>query len=317
MLCVIGRLTATRATVKKGQPTVRRFLREPAGDAFGRPGCRFGEGFRPRRHAPSQAAGVTARRANNFAPWTKYSWMPSITRKFEPKDRCMRHLRRSDCITLGLLGFGVAVPLLYYGVQVVAAPFFSGFSFLSTTASELGSDSSTRPWIFNAGAILVGISALVAAAGFARAFLDLGAHPFLAWLTSIDVAATGLSSLWAGIFPLPDPRHGGHPAMLFAMLLLPFIMATTLWTLGASRLLIGYFVATIGLLLVMLPVMMGTTGLDTHNYQGLLQRIFALTVFPPVGVGAYALGWRILAGIDTNSSSDTLDASELRASNAV
>ena len=51
----------------------------------------------------------------------------------------------------------------------------------------------------------------------------------------------------------------------------------------------AYFAATIGLLLVMFPVMIGMTGLDTHHYQGLLQRIFALTVFPPVAVGAFVL----------------------------
>ena len=68
----------------------------------------------------------------------------------------MQDVRRSDRITLSLLAFGVAVPLLYYGVQVVAAPFFPGFSFLGTTASELGSDLSTLPSIFNAGTILLG-----------------------------------------------------------------------------------------------------------------------------------------------------------------
>jgi len=206
----------------------------------------------------------------------------------------MQHLRRTDRATLGLLGFAVAVPLLYYGVQVVASPFFPGFSFLGTTASELGSDRSTFPSIFNTGAILVGIAALVGSVGFLRALWNVGAHPVLAWVTSIDVAATGLSSLWAGIFPLPDPRHSGIPALLIAMLLVPIIMATTLWSLGASRPLKGYFAATIGLLLVMVPVMSGMTGLDTHYYRGLFQRIFALTVFPPIAVGAYVLGRRIL-----------------------
>ena len=134
--------------------------------------------------------------------------------------------------------------------------------------------------------------------------LKLRAHPILAWVTFIDVAATGLSSLWAGIFPLPDPRHGGHPALLFAMLLLPFIMATTLWTLGASRPLKGYFAATIGLLLVMFPVMSGMTGLDTHAYRGLFQRIFALTVFPPIGVGAFVLASRILTRNYSDSAHD-------------
>jgi hypothetical membrane protein len=220
---------------------------------------------------------------------------------FHETTRMRRYLRRSDGMTLGLLAFGVAVPLLYYGVQVIAAPFFPGFSLLGTTASELGSDLSNRPSIFNAGTILLGIAALVAAVGFLRALLNLGAHPILAWITSIDVAATGLSSLWAGIFPLPDPRHGGHPAFLIAMLLLPFIMATTLWTLGASPPLKSYFAATIGLLLVMFPVMSGMTELDTHDYRGLFQRIFALTVFPPIGVGAFVLGRRVFMEKDSES----------------
>jgi hypothetical protein len=33
-------------------------------------------------------------------------------------------------------------------------------------------------------------------------------------------------------------------------------------------------------------------GLDTHDYRGLLQRVFALTVFVPIGVGAYVLARR-------------------------
>ena len=77
---------------------------------------------------------------------------------FHETTRMRRHLRRCDGITLGLLGLGVAVPFLYYGVQLVAAPFFPGFSFLGTTASELGSDRSTHPSIFNAGTILLGVS---------------------------------------------------------------------------------------------------------------------------------------------------------------
>ena len=91
------------------------------------------------------------------------------------------------------------------------------------------------------------------------------------------------------------------------MLLLPFVMATTFWTLGTSRSLKAYFAATIGLLLVMFPVMIGMTGLDTHHYQGLLQRIFALTVFPPVAVGAFVLARRILMGIHRNSDRDELE----------
>ncbi len=205
----------------------------------------------------------------------------------------MRRSPRSDGITLATLGFGIAVPLLYYGAQLVAAPFFPDFSVLGTTASELGSDRSTRPWILNAGAILTGIAALVGSIGLLRALRRLGAHPIVAWLTLLVVGGTGLSSLWAGIFPMPDPRHVGHPSLLIAMLAVPFVLSFALWRLGVSTAIKAYLVATIGLLLVMFPIMMRMIDIHTHSYGGLLQRIFALTVFVPISVGAYELARRI------------------------
>jgi hypothetical membrane protein len=205
----------------------------------------------------------------------------------------MRPIRRGDGITLVLLGSGIAVPFLYYGVQVVAAPFFAGFSVLGTTASELGSDRSTRPWIFNTGAILTGIAAIVASVGFLRGLRRLGVPRILSWLPALAVAMTGASSLWAGIYPLPDPRHGGHPSLLIAMIAVPFVLAPAMWRVNASRAHKVCFAATIILLLVMIPIMSGMTGLDTHPYRGLLQRVFALTVFVPIGVGAVAVARRL------------------------
>ncbi len=207
----------------------------------------------------------------------------------------MRLLPRIDHLTLAALGCGVAVPLCYYGSQLAAAPFFPDFSLLGTTASELGSQLSTRPWIFNTGAILTGIAALVAAFGFLRALRSLGTNLILACLVSISIAITGVSSLWAGIFPLPDPRHGGHPALLVAMLALPFVLTVVLWTLGVSRPLKIYLVATIALLLILFPVLSGMTRFDTHAFRGLLQRIFALTVFLPIGIGGCVLTRRMNA----------------------
>ena len=45
----------------------------------------------------------------------------------------------------------------------------------------------------------------------------------------------------------------------------------------------------------MFPIMSGMTGLDLHTYRGLFQRIFALTVFPPIGAAAFVLSRRIKA----------------------
>jgi len=196
-------------------------------------------------------------------------------------------------MTLASLRFGIAVPLLYYGIQLVAAPFFPDFSVLGTTASELGSDRSARPWIFNAGAMLTGIAAIVGSIGLLRALRRLGAHPIVAWLALLVVAGTGLSCLWAGIFPMPDPRHAGHPSFLIAMLAVPFVLSFALWRLGVSRGIKAYLVATIVLLLVMVPIMMRMFDIDMHTYAGLAQRVFALTVFLPISVGAYELARRM------------------------
>ena len=199
---------------------------------------------------------------------------------------------RGNWITLRALDAGVAVPFLYYGAQAIAAPFFPGFSVIGTTASELGSDHSTHPSVFNAGAILQGVACLVASVGFFRAFRLLGTHPVLAWLTSLAVATSGLSSLWAGYFPLPDPRHVVHPAFLIAILSLPPLLAAALWRQGHVALK-SYLVANLILLGVMFPIMSGMSGLDTHIYRGLFQRTFALTVFLPIGIAAYVLAKRI------------------------
>jgi hypothetical membrane protein len=201
---------------------------------------------------------------------------------------------RGDRITVRALDAGIAVPLLYYGVQALAAPFFPGFSILGTTASELGPDLSKHPAVFNVGAILQGVACLIAAVGFFLAFRRLGTHPVIAWPTSIAVAIGGLGSLWAGSYPMPDPRHGGHPAFLVALLALPFLFAITLWRRGHPALK-AYLVANLALLAAVFPIIGGMAGVDTHEYRGIIQRVFALTVFVPIGVATCVLGRRIKA----------------------
>jgi hypothetical membrane protein len=200
----------------------------------------------------------------------------------------MRRDAAVDRVTMSALYAGMAVPFLYYGVQALAAPFFSGFSLVGTTASELGSDLSRHPSVFNVGTMLQGVACLIASLGFFRAFGRLGIHPALAWPTSIALAIAGVAGFRAGYYPLPDPRHGGHPAFLVAMLLLPALLAAALWKRGHAALR-AYFVANLLLLAIMVPIMSGMSGLDTHTYRGLFQRVFALTVFPPIGVAAYVL----------------------------
>ncbi len=199
---------------------------------------------------------------------------------------------RRDWIARYALGMGIAVPFLYYGSQAAAAPFFPGFSLLGTTASELGSDLSRHPAIFNDGSILQGIACLIASLGFLLALGRLDVHPLLAWPTSLVVAMGGCASLWAGYYPLPDSRHGGHPAFLIALLSLPILFAIVLWR-GGHMGLRAYLVANLILLAAMVPIMSGMSGLDTHTYRGLFQRLFSITVFPPIAVAGFVLAKRL------------------------
>jgi len=199
-----------------------------------------------------------------------------------------------DRITLRALCAGIAVPCVYYGLQALAAPFFPGFSFVGTTASELGSELSSRPAIFNYGTMLEGFAWVIASVGFFRAFQQLGVHPVLGWAISLALIGAGMGSFWAGAFPLPDPRHSGHWSFLVAILSQPILLAIALWK-GGHPVLGAYFLVNLVLLAVMVPILSGFTGLDTHSYRGIIQRVFGLTVFLPVGISSIVLGRRIRA----------------------
>ena len=118
-------------------------------------------------------------------------------------------------LSLSALALGMAVPILYFGIQIAAAPFYPGYSFLSRDASSLGSDRSSFPAIFNVGSLILGLLSMIASWGFFSSFRRLGLSPLFGLLASLAVAAFGLGSINAFLFPLPDPRHtSGVLAML-------------------------------------------------------------------------------------------------------
>lgn len=198
----------------------------------------------------------------------------------------------ADKMTLWMLRIGVTVPFIYYGIQAAAAPFFTGYSILGNTASELGSDRSECPLIFNAGIMAQGVASLAASVGFLLALRRLRINTALAALTAVALAMNGVQSIWAGYYPIPDPRHAGHLPFVVAMTLLPVLLTATLWRQGGTLLRV-YLVSTLVLLGGVLTLRSGLSGLDKYEYRGLLQRVFTLSIFPPIGVGAYVLATRI------------------------
>jgi len=189
-----------------------------------------------------------------------------------------------DSLASAALGFGIAAPFLYFGSQIAAALFFPGYSFLSQSASQLGSDMARYPAVFNTGAILTGAATLIASLGFLRGLHRLGSHRALTWLTAGGLAASALMHLWAGAFPMPNPRHGQNPFQIAAVML-PILIGAAVWK-GVRAPARVYFVGTV---LALAALMMNLIPVNRQLYDGLFQRLLALTVFPPVGVASYVL----------------------------
>lgn len=190
---------------------------------------------------------------------------------------------------------GLAVPVLYYGTQFVAIPFYPGYRILSQVASELGSDRSTFPLIFNAGAVVTGIGALIASIGFLRAI----PNRILAWLVFLGMVSNGVAGIWAGIHPLPDPRHNPG-AIGVGMFVLPLLFLLAMWRFESRSLRI-YLIANLVFYALLAPVMGGQTSFPLDEYRGVLQRIAALVMYVPIGVVAGFLLRRVNTSPDGNT----------------
>ena len=200
-----------------------------------------------------------------------------------------------------LLGLGVAIPFLYFGIQLAAAPFYPAYSFFSRDASTLGSDGSTAPWIFNLGALVLGVIKIAVAGAFLSVLPRAGVGRVLSVLTALALASAGIGSFNAFLHPLPDPLHteGLLSILGGGFVLLPILTTAVLWRLGARR----YAAMNVVVCLALVPVMTGLVqracmraGIDfsgfqafLNGYHGLIQRIGAAVVFVPVGVVAHLL----------------------------
>jgi hypothetical protein len=203
------------------------------------------------------------------------------------------------------LAFGIAIPFVYFGIQIVAARFYPGYSFFNRDASTLGSEGSTAPWIFNVGTLAVGLCEVVAAWGFLRGLPRVRAGALLAWATCVALVSAALGSLNAFLHPLPDPRHTeGVLSILGAgVLLLPVITGLILWRLRGRALVTPALVLSVLVWLILIPIMSGlvqrlsiAAQIDMprfqaflNGYHGVLQRIAAAAVFGPVAFAAWLL----------------------------
>jgi hypothetical membrane protein len=188
---------------------------------------------------------------------------------------------------IGLASAGL-MPIIYFATQLIAAPFYSGYSFTHQYASELGTSVCREPWIFNIGIILTGTAAIVAAFGLFQTFRTI-TNLRVCSLMALAVAYSGFAAIKSGVYPIPDPRHATVQFGLTAPLLMPLLMLIGTWGKDHLQGLRTYLLFSVALLV---PVAIFLKGSSTTTWlaKGTLQRLLALGTYVPVGVvGFYFL----------------------------
>ena len=185
-----------------------------------------------------------------------------------------------------LLNAGIAVPLIYFGNLILTPLFYPGYSHVTQYASELGGPDAPRPYIFNTAIMLLGVAGLVAGAGFFLGLRRLTGKTLLPALLGLILLLFGVSMIMGGLFPMPDERHGGF-GLGMGVHLGPLLLALALRKRPNLRGLQVYLLITTVLMIVFFAIMMGVGELVTRANVGIFQRLYALNLFPWIGIGAY------------------------------
>ena len=219
---------------------------------------------------------------------------------------------KNSRLQLASLGCGIAFPVVYFGVQLIAAPFYPGYSFFTDDASTLGSDGSRFPALFNVASMLQGVLLLLAAPAVTIRLRRRS--PRLVWVVLFSFVAGAAACFNAGLYPLPDERHvsgalAGFGSCFFLLpLVLPFLFRSD----PASRRFRTYAWANLAVMVSMVPIVSGLIqrvagawSVELPRYQeflnnnvGVIQRVTAAVIIVPVGV----LCWRLLHQRRTNKA---------------
>ncbi|MBK7594093.1 MAG: DUF998 domain-containing protein [Gemmatimonadetes bacterium] len=197
-----------------------------------------------------------------------------------------------DQLTYPAIAVGILIPIVYYGIQPIAILFARDYDIVRQVASELGMVTvSSRPAVYNIGRIVGSIPTWIAAVGFPFGLTRMGTRPLPTWLTTVGMICIAMSTVQAGIFPLPDPRHEGVFLIGFPVWSLSLIAAArSLPDSGAFRI---YLTVNFALSILML-VARGVVGEQFFSpIAGLFQRLFALVTVVPIGVAAWFLARRL------------------------
>lgn len=182
----------------------------------------------------------------------------------------------------------IALPIAYFGLQLAFGLVREDYDWRSQPASALGAIGAPNADIVNLGVISVGCLALAAGAAHYAALRDARVAFSARVAAAAGLGAFGLSSIAAGLHPLPDPRHGAWGSL--ALLLLAYGPVMLLATRRRSSFSTFRVVTILCLckLLLITPVMAGVWPGVAANDRGVLQRAVALALLLPPAFGAAA-----------------------------
>jgi glucans biosynthesis protein C len=175
-----------------------------------------------------------------------------------------------------LLGLGVVSPVLYFGAQLVCGLMTDGYSFMREAASDLGT--SDRPYhrVFNGAAFATGCSLLCGGIGLLMVSMRPIPRRVAIIIVGVCCLSAGAAAVTAGLYPLPDVRHGGGPIGA-GMFLTPFAVA---FALGNRPRLRPY----LGLNIVVFVAAGAILSGGNPAIAGLGQRLLAGAVFPALAL---------------------------------
>jgi hypothetical membrane protein len=193
-----------------------------------------------------------------------------------------------------LCRIGSTAAVIYFGTQVVVGFMTDGYSFLRDTASELGQEGAPHATWFGVGAVSTGIATIAAALGLV---LMIKPHVALRIVGAVALTSAGLASIAAGVYPMPDSRHGGG-AIGAGLFLLPFLLVAVTWS-SAPRWARAVLLGGAVWFVIAGVVMSGSTPIDQTTYEGICQRFLAVPTFGAISLSAYLLGQSRRAAIPT------------------
>jgi glucans biosynthesis protein C len=177
---------------------------------------------------------------------------------------------------------GIVAWVIFLLNLFVLAAVTPDYSHITNMISDLGRIEAPYHKIFNATFILYGLLYLPTGLGFFYSVKWFTGRNQLAITIGFLVAMFSISPIFAGLYPLPDPRHSGYGIGDIVQLILPFFLALAFWKTQGARS-FAFFHLMSFIIFIIISFILIAIRLIGHgnipNMGGFIQRISILIVF--------------------------------------